>query len=386
MGFNFPNSPTDGTVYTAATGQQYTYSGGVWLQTGFAYTALQTAQARNRIVNGAMQISQENGNTVGTTNTYFMADQWDANFSTTGTLQCSRAQQMSAYGSLNRLAIWKNTADTSLTAGEFVSFRTKLEGNRITDFQWGLAAAKQVVLRFGFVGPVGTYSVAFVNGAGNRSYVATFNVTATAEAYYTIVIPGDVTGTWVTDNTLALQIYFTIAANPVLLTAPGVWTAGTFVGATGMSNGMATVSPPSFNLFDVGLYLDPQNTGIAPPWTMPDEAQELVACQRYYRLYGRLIGERYCVGQAYSTTVGDGIFFFDQPMRIVPAFAFISPVQLLTATGSVVAPSALTLSGQSSTRAAVVNFTVGSASLTAGQALQLHSTGAAGSVIFSARM
>ena len=37
-----------------------------------------------------------------------------------------------------------------------------------------------------------------------------------------------------------------------------------------------------FELFDVGLYLDPHNTGIAPPWQMPDEAEELRACQRYY--------------------------------------------------------------------------------------------------------
>ena len=31
----------------------------------------------------------------------------------------------------------------------------------------------------------------------------------------------------------------------------------------------------AFELFDVGLYLDPEATGVAPKWEMPDEAEEL---------------------------------------------------------------------------------------------------------------
>jgi hypothetical protein len=38
----------------------------------------------------------------------------------------------------------------------------------------------------------------------------------------------------------------------------------------------------TFELFDVGLYLDPNATGVPPPWQMPDEAEELAACQRYW--------------------------------------------------------------------------------------------------------
>ena len=41
-----------------------------------------------------------------------------------------------------------------------------------------------------------------------------------------------------------------------------------------MTNGMAGAGNV-FELFDVGLYLDPDNTGLPPKWQMPDEAEEL---------------------------------------------------------------------------------------------------------------
>jgi hypothetical protein len=81
MAFNFPNSPTEGQIYTDATsGAQYIYRNGVWMQSSAAQIKL-SAQTRNRIVNPAMQISQENGNAVGSTNSYYPADQWVMRFS-----------------------------------------------------------------------------------------------------------------------------------------------------------------------------------------------------------------------------------------------------------------------------------------------------------------
>jgi len=281
--FDFPASPADGTIYAPPTGPQYQFSGGAW-RVASSSVPIKTAETRNRVVNGAMQISQENGNTAGTTNNYYLADQWEANFSTTGTVSYARAAAVTPYGSVYRAALSVSVADTSIAAGEFACFRHKIEGVRIADFQWGTANAKPLVLRFGFIGPAGTYSVAVTNGALNRSYTATFTIPDLVDGYYTIVIPGDTTGTWAKDTSHAMTLYFAVAAGSTVQTAPGSWTAGLFVAATGISNGLA-VAGKNFNLYDVGLYLDPQNTGIAPPWTMPDEAQELAACQRYWHKY-----------------------------------------------------------------------------------------------------
>jgi hypothetical protein len=75
-----------------------------------------------------------------------------------------------------------------------------------------------------------------------------------------------------------------------------------------------------FELFDAGLYLDPLATGVAPPWEMPDYAQELEACKRYWGSYGMVLGGYYGVaaGPYVSSTP------FPVTMRIVPAISFTS--------------------------------------------------------------
>ena len=74
--FNFPSSPSEGQTYTdAVSGAQYVFKSPVWMQVSAAQIKA-TALPRNRIVNGAMQISQENGNTAGLLTAYYPADQW----------------------------------------------------------------------------------------------------------------------------------------------------------------------------------------------------------------------------------------------------------------------------------------------------------------------
>ena len=52
-------APSEGTVWTdTPSGAQYVYKSGVWMQSSAAQIKL-SALPRNRIVNGAMQISQE---------------------------------------------------------------------------------------------------------------------------------------------------------------------------------------------------------------------------------------------------------------------------------------------------------------------------------------
>src|SRR5262249_50706887 len=59
------------------------------------------------------------------------------------------------------------------------------------------------------------------------------------------------------------------------------WQAGIFYGGTGQINLAATAGGYS-QIGELGMYADPNNTGIAPPWETPDEAEQLPLCQRYY--------------------------------------------------------------------------------------------------------
>jgi hypothetical protein len=286
MGFQFPNSPSVNQVYTAPTGLAYTWDGLVWKMTGTS--GVVTADSYNRIVNGAMQHSQENGNT-GSANasvlSFYAADQWTVLSSTSpGTGVAQRIQTVTPNGSINRFLFQVGTAKASLAAGDYLLIRQSIEGSKVADFGYGSASAKQSVLRFGWRSPAGTYSIKLGNSAGNRSYIANFTITAgqaNADTVQTFVIPGDTTGTWLTDSGIGIVIDFAIAAGT---TSQGVagWQAGSVLVTSANTNGMATAAA-IYNLYDVGLYLDPNNTGVPPPWVTPDYASELIACKRYWQ-------------------------------------------------------------------------------------------------------
>jgi hypothetical protein len=286
-----PASPSQGqTWWESDSGAFYIwYNDGTsaqWVQVNAPSVPLvRTADNYNRIVNGAMQHSQENGNTAGSANGYFAVDQFFSFHSTTGTVSSQRVQSITPKGSANRYRITITVADTSLAAGEYLQILQALEGGRTADFGWGTAQAKPVVLRFGFKGPAGTYSAAFTNGAAvNRSYFAQFTISAgqaNTDTEQVFVIPGDTTGTWVTDTTNSLTLRIVLAAGSGLFGTANAWQAGALVATASNTNGLAT-GGAVYELFDVGLYLDPNNTGVPPPWVTPDFAAELAACMRYW--------------------------------------------------------------------------------------------------------
>ena len=149
MAFDFPSSPVENQIYTPAGGPSYVWRSPAWRINS---PSLGADVRRNRIVNPAMQISQENGNTVGTTNGFYPADQWTVVFGTTGVINIQRVQVMTPNGSTNRLRVAVPTADALLAAGEVLLIQQNIEGVRIVDFKYGSASARQGILRFGLQG------------------------------------------------------------------------------------------------------------------------------------------------------------------------------------------------------------------------------------------
>lgn len=219
----------------------------------------------NKIVNGDMRDSLENGNTSGTTNGYFGADQWATyRVTSAGVITTQRVQSVTPAGALDRYRVTITTQDASLAAGEYLTITQPLEGSNVRDFLYGSASAKAAVLRFGFKGPAGTYAVALHNSAANRSYVALFTITggqANTDTVQTISITGDTTGTWLTaDGVIGITLDIVLACGSTFQGVAG-WQAGNILGTSGVSNGMGTAAAV-FELFDVGLKLDPNATGV----------------------------------------------------------------------------------------------------------------------------
>jgi len=139
--------------------------------TGITQNGLNFRVPKNYIVNPGMRISQENGTSSGTTSGYYPADQWVFGHGQDGTLTTQQVTSATPGGSENRIRMTVTSADTSIGSGQYAVFQHNIEGLRTADLQWGTANATDVVLRFGFKGPAGTYAVAIRNQDYNRSFV-----------------------------------------------------------------------------------------------------------------------------------------------------------------------------------------------------------------------
>lgn len=280
----------------------------------------------NLLDNPRMQVSQENGNSAGATTNYYPADQWFVSFVTSaGVLGIQRVQSATPRGSKDRIRISVTTADTSLAAGEYLIVRQRIEGNRVAHLKWGTANAVPLILRLPFKAPAGTYSYYVTNSATNRSYVANFTVSAAnTDSEITVTIPGDTTGTWLTDTGVGLEVGVCLAAGSSWQGVTG-WQSSVMLGTSSNSNGLGA-NTNVFELFDVGLYADTEGLGVAPAWKPKDYAFDLRECQRYYwqgdqtNASYSLAGADQLVFVGYTSTNYDNNAYlaFPAEMRVVP--------------------------------------------------------------------
>lgn len=279
------------------------------------------AARRNRIVNGAMQVSQQNGtaNVDCTTDATYTLDQWVAALGAGpgGTLRVAQVASITPGGSPFRLRATAQVADATIAAADYYILQQSIEGAMVADARFGLATAKQVFVRFGVRSSIaGTFAVALRNAATNRSYVGLITIGAgevNTDLLRTLTIPGDVAGTWLTDNSAGMVLSFTLACGSTFQGTANAWSAGNILTTAGQTNFMATPGA-TFDLFDVGLYVDALGLGIFPPWELPALDEDLRRCQRYFcRVSAGLIGWSGAASQSLAQT-----YAFPVEMRAVP--------------------------------------------------------------------
>jgi len=288
-----------------------------WVQINGTPAGYQTADSRNRIVNGAMQISQENATTAVGSGLY-PVDQFQMS-SPIATVVGQKSGLSANLGAALNTRI--TTAKPSLAAGDYWQFITNVEGINVSDFRWGFPSAKQAVLRFWVLsGVAGTFTCALKNSDVSRVFAAPFTVEASVWKEVVVIVPGDTTGTWLTDTGIGLKIHWGLAAGSTYSIGVPGWSTANGVQIAGQTN-LAATAGANFWIADVGLYLDPDNTGVAPKWQMPDEAEELRACQRYWCTTG-VVGNSASMytGGAGATMMAGG-YVFPATMRTTPASA-----------------------------------------------------------------
>ena len=237
---------------------------------------------KNRIINGAMVISQANAgaSVTQTTNNLFPVDRFLINGSVTSkfTGQQNAGSVTPPAGFVNYLGCTSSSAYV-VGASEIFSVQQKIEGYNVADLGWGSANAKTITLSFWVRSSLtGTFGGSLRNSAQTRSYPFSYTISAANTwEQKSITIGGDTSGTWLTDNGIGIQTTWSLGTGSTLSATAGAWAAGNYGSATGATSVVGT-SSATFYITGVQFETGTQAT----TFDYRSYGTELALCQRYY--------------------------------------------------------------------------------------------------------
>jgi hypothetical protein len=243
-------------------------------------SAVNSLGFRNRIINGNMVIDQRNAGAAVTAANQYTLDRWLAFSSAASKYTVQQGTTNLPMGFTNALNTVSATA-YSVGASDFFMLTHRIEGFNIADLGWGTAGAQSVTLSFWVYSSLtGNFGGSVVNSAQTRSYPFLYNIpTANTPTKITITIPGDTSGTWLTNNGIGMGLNFGIGVGTTFSGTAGSWSASTFYSATGATSVVGT-SGAIFNITGVQL----EAGSVATPFEQIDYGRELIMCQRYYEI------------------------------------------------------------------------------------------------------
>jgi hypothetical protein len=237
------------------------------------------AGSRNRIINGDMRIDQRNNGAAITANGY-PVDRFTLSKDTAALgLSAQRVAEAPA-GFTNSTKFTINTA-TATGASEANTLVQSIEGYNVADLNFGTASALNFTISFWVkCSTTGTFGGGLRNAAANRYRAFSYSINAANTwEYKTITIPGDTTGTWATDNSAGLIIFWSIGTGVNYSGSTSAWGTSVAVSATGATS-ITNTSGATWQI--TGVQLEPGT--VATPFERRSYGQELALCQRYYQL------------------------------------------------------------------------------------------------------
>jgi hypothetical protein len=210
------------------------------------------------------------------------------------------------------------TADASIAAGDYYGIQHKIEGQNVFDFALGTASALTFTLSFWVrSSATGTFVVGIGNGANNRWYPASYTISAVNTwEKKTVTLTGDTTGTWATDNTNGMWLWFDLGSGSTYEGTANAWT-----GSTKFTTSTATklISTLSATFYITGVQLELGSVATAFTRAGGTIQGELAACQRYYYRITNSAGDRLANnGYAGTTSTVRLLNAFPVTMRTKP--------------------------------------------------------------------
>jgi hypothetical protein len=348
-------------------------------------TQAQYTGFKNRIINGAMVIDQRNAGAVVTPvseTVTFITDRFY--FIRSSTTSPTLQQSTDAPAGFTNSLLFTN-ANTGATP-TYAQVVHNIEGFNTADLGWGTANAQAITVSFRVKSSLtGTFSVAFRNYANNRSYVTTYAISA-ANTWETktVTIPGDTSGTWLTNNGIGIRLYMSLGAGSDFTGTANAWGAA---GRTASTTGTASVIGTLNATWQItGVQLEKGST--ATSFDYRPYGTELALCQRYCRTLDSASGTDKSMfnGVAYLNNTIIGGYTFPT-MRTSPTASVSLGTSIDVVIGGAVSQSNNTLSfgsGEFTSNSAQVQVTNTGTPFTQGHAAVVRFDGAG--VIFSAEL
>ena len=277
---------------------------------------------RNLIINGRFDVFQRylGGSQVvinSGSNTYCM-DRWYGRGESSKGVFTFYQQDIQSQGQGAHAAARVDVTTTSTPAtNDVYKIAQRIEGVNVRHLHFGTSAAKTITLSFLTKSSVtGTHGGALTNSGQSRSYPFTYTISsADTWEQKSITIPGDTSGTWVTNTGIGLELIFDMGTAESNYRRPaGSWYAGRAEGADGAVQ-LITQSGANWYVTKVQLEIGDTATSFEH-FTYPEE---LARCQRYY--YQHVRGDNKVMGASVGYQAND-IFLMIYPkvtMRATPS-------------------------------------------------------------------
>ena len=303
------------------------------------------AGRRNLVINGAMQVNQRGTTTgISTSATNYGGPDRHALYVNGNGATFTASQEASGPAGFTKTKLIDcTTANSSaLTANQEIKIEYAFEGYDIDGIGYGTNESKHITISFWCkTNQTGEFVVWLYrpDGARHTSVPVTVNSANTWE-YKTVTIQPDSSNTVAIDNTAGLFVELILNSGPGYTsgTSPnGNWepitTANRHVGCT------FTIGNSTDDYFEyTGLQVEVGK--VATPFEHRSYGEELALCQRYYyKRAATVSGDRFCSGNASSTTDFRGFIEFPVEMRASPTFetsGTASHFSIVTGTNGVV--------------------------------------------------
>ena len=303
---------------------------GITTATQFVPTDI-SASYRNKVINGAMTISQRgtsfsvNASPAYTLDRFKVANGSSWDFDTTTTQETAGPD-----GFRKSLKITPDATDTP-TGGENGVIDYFIEGQDCQDFKFGTSGAYDITVSFyaktASQNNGHQYTIqAWHKNSGNTQYDINkaFTVTSSWQRF-TVTFPGNTSQNILFDNNWGVRLTWVLSAGPDDVGAErSTWaTGGLYKAVTGQSNFMDNTSN-EFHLTGVQLEVGSSAT----PFQHLSFADELARCQRYFcKTYNATIAPGTDGGSTAAAKQGT-IFTYRQRDNNYTAFSFSHPVEM----------------------------------------------------------